>query len=133
MNILMACSDNVLYNDFYNHNKIFGGKMKKIYLFCSFGMSTSLLAKKMQSVADKHELPLEIKAFTVNEIEDIVAAENPDCILLGPQVKHQLAAINEKLGANKAPVGLISKEDYGLMAGDKVLRQAVDLIKEAEG
>ena len=37
--------------------------MKRIYLFCSAGMSTSLVAKRMQEVADKHSLPVEVKAF----------------------------------------------------------------------
>ena len=30
--------------------------MKKIYLFCSAGMSTSMLAQEMQNVADAHGL-----------------------------------------------------------------------------
>ncbi|MDU2851887.1 MAG: PTS sugar transporter subunit IIB, partial [Clostridium sp.] len=32
--------------------------MKKIYLFCSAGMSTSMLANNMQKVANEHKLPL---------------------------------------------------------------------------
>ena len=43
--------------------------MKRIYLFCSAGMSTSLVAKRMQEVADKHSLPVEVKAFPDNKID----------------------------------------------------------------
>lgn len=39
--------------------------MKKIYLFCSAGMSTSMLAQEMQNVADAHGLPLEVKAILI--------------------------------------------------------------------
>ena len=34
--------------------------MKRFYLFCNAGMSTSLLASKMQKTADAHELPIGI-------------------------------------------------------------------------
>ena len=33
--------------------------MKRFYLFCNAGMSTSLLASKMQKVADEHNIPIE--------------------------------------------------------------------------
>lgn len=32
--------------------------MKRVYLFCSAGMSTSMLASKMQDVANSHDLPI---------------------------------------------------------------------------
>ena len=32
--------------------------MKKVYLFCSAGMSTSMLASNMQDVANQHNLPV---------------------------------------------------------------------------
>ncbi|HBF77345.1 MAG TPA: PTS sugar transporter subunit IIB, partial [Clostridiaceae bacterium] len=31
--------------------------MKKIYLFCDNGMSTSMLARNMQDIGDEHKLP----------------------------------------------------------------------------
>ena len=56
--------------------------MKRIYLFCSAGMSTSLVASRMQDVADKHNLPLEIKAFPDRNIDAIYEQYHPDVILL---------------------------------------------------
>ena len=50
---------------------------KKIYLFCSAGMSTSLLASKMQKVADEHKLPIEVEAFPYLEIDKIVEEKKP--------------------------------------------------------
>lgn len=38
--------------------------MKRLYLFCDQGMSTSLLASRMQVCADKHMLPIEVNAFS---------------------------------------------------------------------
>ncbi len=37
--------------------------MKKVYLFCSAGMSTSMLASKMQAVANSHNLPMEVEDY----------------------------------------------------------------------
>ena len=38
--------------------------MKRIYLFCSAGMSTSLVASKMQEVADKHNVAFRNKSVS---------------------------------------------------------------------
>lgn len=55
---------------------------KKIYLFCSAGMSTSLLVSKMKAQAEKYEVPVIIAAYP-----EALAAEKgveADLILLGP-------------------------------------------------
>lgn len=36
---------------------------KRIYLFCSAGMSTSLLVSKMKAQAEKYDVPVEIDAY----------------------------------------------------------------------
>ena len=40
---------------------------KKITLFCSAGMSTSLLVNKMKAEAEKRGVDYEIAAFSLNE------------------------------------------------------------------
>ena len=71
--------------------------MKKIYLFCSAGMSTSMLASNMQSVANAHNLPIKVAAFSHNKLEEIIEKDTPDCILLGPQVKYMYEETAVKL------------------------------------
>lgn len=56
--------------------------MKKVYLFCSAGMSTSMLASNMQDVANQHNLPIKVAAFPHNKLEEIISEDRPDCILL---------------------------------------------------
>ena len=46
--------------------------MKRVYLFCDNGMSTSMMAQRMQDVADSHNLPIECKAFSYKIIQDII-------------------------------------------------------------
>ena len=105
---------------------------RRIYLFCSAGMSTSLLASKMQKVADEHNLPIEVEAFPYLEIDKIVEEKNPDCILLGPQVKYMYNEISSKFAPKGFPVAVIDMADYGTMNGEKVLKTAIKLIKASK-
>ena len=103
--------------------------MKKVYLFCSAGMSTSMLAQKMQDVANSHKLPIEVKAFPDAKVAEIIKTDRPDVILLGPQVKYRFKDIVEKHGHEGIPIQVIDSADYGTMDGEKVLKTAIKLIK----
>lgn len=103
--------------------------MKKIYLFCSNGMSTSLLASKMQKVATDHNLPIEVKAFPIGKLQEIVDSLSPDAILLGPQVKYLYEETVEKFKGINTPIFVIDSQDYGVMNGEKVLKTAIMHIK----
>ncbi|MBS6043077.1 PTS sugar transporter subunit IIB [Clostridium baratii] len=103
--------------------------MKKIYLFCSAGMSTSMLANIMQEVADAHNLPLEVKAFPDGKIDEIVEEKHPDVILLGPQVKYRYKEIASRYQNSGIPIEVINSDDYGMMNGEKILKHAIKLIK----
>ncbi len=54
---------------------------KHIYLFCSAGMSTSLLVSKMRAQAEKYEVPVIIEAYP----ETLAGEKGPeaDVVLLG--------------------------------------------------
>lgn len=108
------------------------GNTKKVFLFCSAGMSTSMLAYAMLQVADNHKLPITVEAKPVDSIGQIIEAEHPDCILLGPQVSHMYNETVKRYGPTGIPISLIDKESYGLMDGEKVLKKAVLLIKQAK-
>lgn len=103
--------------------------MKKVYLFCSAGMSTSMLASNMQDVANQHNLPIKVAAFPHNKLEEIISEDRPDCILLGPQVKYMYEETVEQFGSQGIPIAVIDQGDYGMMNGGKVLKSAIRLIK----
>lgn len=100
---------------------------KIIYLFCSAGMSTSLLVSKMKAQALKYEVPVVIDAFP----ESLAAEKGPeaDLILLGPQIAWMLADI-QKILPDK-PVEVIDSVLYGKIDGLGVLKAAVASIKKA--
>ncbi|EFM6156849.1 TPA: PTS N,N'-diacetylchitobiose transporter subunit IIB, partial [Escherichia coli] len=53
---------------------------KHIYLFCSAGMSTSLLVSKMRAQAEKYEVPVIIEAFPETLAGE--KGQNADVVLL---------------------------------------------------
>ncbi|HDU5044754.1 TPA: PTS sugar transporter subunit IIB [Klebsiella aerogenes] len=100
--------------------------MKKIiYLFCSAGMSTSLLVRKMQEQALKYNVPVEIAAFSETYVEE--KASEADVILLGPQIGYMLDSI--KHTAKNKPVAVIDPVLYGKMDGLAVLKSAIEILK----
>lgn len=106
--------------------------MKKIYLFCSAGMSTSMLANKMQETADAHNLPIKVAAFAHNKLGEIISSDRPDCILLGPQVKYMYDETVAQYGKEGIPIAVIDAGDYGMMNGENVLKMAIKLIKRSK-
>lgn len=103
--------------------------MKKIFLFCSYGMSTSLLASSMQNCANDHLLPIEVVAYPHGQLRKIMETNRPDVIMLGPQVKYLLEETKERYGSYDIPILLIDQNDYGMLNGEAVLKQAVKAMK----
>lgn len=99
---------------------------KRIYLFCSAGMSTSLLVSKMRAQAEKYAVPVVIEAFS----ETFAAEKGPeaDVILLGPQIAYLQADIRRLLPGKTIEV--IDSALYGKVDGLGVLKAAVAAIKK---
>lgn len=90
---------------------------KKITLFCSAGMSTSLLVNKMKEAAKAQGKDYEIAAFSMNEAPE--KGKEADVILLGPQVRFAKDKI-QGMFPDK-PVDVIDMRSYGLMDGKAAL------------
>lgn len=91
--------------------------MRKIYLFCAAGMSTSMLVTKMQQAANEEGYEAEIAAYAVSETAKY--GPQADIILLGPQVRFNLKKIQEQFPDK--PVQAIDMKDYGTMNGKGVI------------
>ncbi|MGM9985878.1 MAG: PTS sugar transporter subunit IIB [Bacillaceae bacterium] len=102
--------------------------MTKIGLFCSAGMSTSMLVTKMRQAAEAQGLEVDINAYPEAELEKI--AGSIDVALLGPQVKFLLTKAQSVCGPKSVPVDVINTMDYGMMNGAKVLEHALTLAKK---
>jgi len=118
--------------DYYQHLNFQGkislkGKNMKIFLCCAAGMSTSMLVKKMREAADKKDIDCTINAYSISEFEASLA-ENDVC-LVAPQVKFQFEEFKKRAEDSGKACGLIDMMTYGMMKGDVVLDQAVNLYQ----
>ncbi|MBS4536657.1 PTS sugar transporter subunit IIB [Clostridium sp. D2Q-14] len=100
--------------------------MKKIFLLCSAGMSTSLLVNKMKEVAESKGYEYDIAAISLANLKDI--KDKADVILLGPQVRFDEDRVKKEVGS--IPVSVVDMAAYGMMDGEKALDQARELLGE---
>ncbi|QTF10614.1 PTS sugar transporter subunit IIB [Brenneria izadpanahii] len=100
--------------------------MNKILLCCAAGMSTSMLVQRMEKVAKEKGIDVEIKAVGFEEFNEVVSQY--DCCLLGPQIKYKLAEFKEIADEKNKPIAVINTIDYGMMNGEKVLKDALAMI-----
>ena len=101
--------------------------MKKIFLCCSAGMSTSMLVRKMKEAAKEQNIETEIEALSMAEFED--AIQEYDICLLGPQVRFKLDDFQKQAAVYNKKVAVIDPMAYGMMKGEQVLRQALEMLE----
>ena len=102
--------------------------VKKIYLFCGLGMSTSSMVRRMQKAAKEQGKEYEIQAFALSEEEDHVP--EADAILIGPQVRFELENLRKRYPGKK--IIDIPMKTYGLMDGPGTLALAEQIMSEDE-
>ncbi|KGR81490.1 PTS cellobiose transporter subunit IIB [Lysinibacillus odysseyi 34hs-1 = NBRC 100172] len=102
--------------------------LKNIVLVCVAGMSTSLLVTKMQKAAQEQNIEADIYAIAESEVDKVVTSKKVDVLLLGPQVRYLKGTYEAKYRHLNIPVETINMTDYGMMKGENVLKQALQLI-----
>ena len=109
--------------------------MLHVRLFCGAGMSTSLLAKKMQTYADEKGVEVLVDARAVSEIRNSSIAQlaELDCALLGPQVAFERNLHEPKFKEAGVPFDVIPMQWYGMVRGDLVMQKALDMMEETKG
>jgi len=100
--------------------------MIKIVLFCSTGLSTNLLIRKMENAAEGKDIEISVQSYPESLMKKYI--KDADVVLVGPQVKHAITEIKEECDRYQIPLEVISTRDYGYMDGEKVLNQALRLF-----
>ena len=94
---------------------------KTIILACVGGLTTSMLVERINEVIHRDQLDYSFYSIGITGINNL---KNIDVLLLSPQ----LAYLEEKAKASlHVPVAVISDEDFELMKGEEILRQAEKL------
>lgn len=97
----------------------------KIFLCCAAGMSTSMLVTKMEHAAKDQGVSCEISAHSIAEFDECI--QWSDVCLVAPQVKFKYEEFKKTAAELGKGCGLINMMDYGLLKGDAVLAQAMEL------
>lgn len=102
---------------------------KTIMLVCAAGMSTSLMVARMQKAAEAKGIEADIFAISAGEADAYLDEKKVDVLLLGPQVRFMKGQFEEKVAPMGIALDVIQMTDYGMMNGEKVLDQALKLMK----
>ncbi|HCW6742721.1 TPA: PTS sugar transporter subunit IIB [Listeria monocytogenes] len=94
--------------------------MKNIMLVCNAGMSTGMLAKKIEAASGN---ALNVTAYSESEYTDYL--DGVDLVLIGPQIRFLMPQIKQ---AVSVPVHAISPVKYGIMDGKGVYEDIQKLI-----
>lgn len=97
----------------------------KILLCCAAGMSTSLLVRKLQSIASRDKKAYVIKAMDQNSAE--LHLKNFDVVLIGPQIRYSLPRFKKIAESCEIPVEVINPTDYGRNNAEAILAFAEHL------
>ncbi|WP_432371915.1 PTS sugar transporter subunit IIB [Pantoea allii] len=101
--------------------------MKRIFLCCAAGMSTSMVMKKMKQAAEKSNIEVDIVAVSMEDFDRTLALY--DCCLLGPQIKYKFEEFQAKAISAGKKIAVINSMDYGMMRGEKILNDALALFE----
>lgn len=89
----------------------------KVGLFCSGGMSTSLVGSKMQKVYDSQSRDVEVTASDFSMIDEL--GDDLDVILIAPQIGWAYDQVVKD--HPKAEVVQLSMQEFGSMDGQVIV------------
>lgn len=96
--------------------------MMSIMLICNAGMSTGLLAKRIEKASG---YTLMVEAYGEAEYPDHLAGV--DLILVGPQIRHLIPQIQTMC---QVPVRAIAPHYYGVLDGAGVYKDIQNILRE---
>jgi len=100
--------------------------MKKIFICCVSGISTSMVVKKMMQAARERGIDIKVVAVRIDMFDSNLP--HFDGCLLGPQVKSKFDECKKKGNELGKLVEVIDSTDYGMMNGNKILNQALAMF-----
>ncbi|GAK82507.1 PTS system cellobiose-specific IIB component [Vibrio ponticus] len=86
-----------------------------------------MLVNKMQQAAQAKGIDCTINAYSISEFEESLAQN--DVCLVAPQVKFKFEHFKQRAEEAGKACGLIDMMSYGMMKGDAILDQALELYR----
>ena len=105
----------------------------KVLIVCAIGMSSSLLEAKIAEAAEAAGVALEMMSTTTPDSARWDFENNyVDVILIAPQVRYKRKSLEKAAGKFGTVVGPIEPIDYGMVEGEKIFKQIMAMLEEAE-
>lgn len=103
--------------------------MIKILLACGAGCSSGLVAQSMRKYAKKNNIECTVRAIGDADVLNNVA--DYDVLMLGPHLKHIVQNVESYCKQNeiKTIIKVITKEQYAMLDGESVFKDALELLK----
>jgi PTS system cellobiose-specific IIB component len=99
----------------------------RLIILCSWGATSSQLAKKVKEAADKRGIELTADAGGTGEFKK--KADQYNVALLEPQVRHLKKEMEKIAEEHGIPLEIVDQRAFALMDGDKVLDQVLTMMK----
>ena len=96
----------------------------RIFVVCSYALSSSLLVEKMQELAQEKDMPIEAKFISPEQLKDQMGG--CDVVLLSPQVRFNKKIFQKLLEPVGIPVVDIPMQVYGLVDAEKAIALAIE-------
>lgn len=95
-----------------------------ILLACNGGVSTGMIAKKMEELAKEQGKDYKVWAVDDGQIE-LELQNNPiSIVLLGPQIRFKLKSLQKSLASFEVPIMCMDTVAYGMNDAAKILEFA---------
>ena len=98
--------------------------MKRIYIFCAQGVSTSILVNCMKRYISQEGYNYEVYAYPILKINEL--GKYADYIFIAPQIKHDLYRVKETIARKTDQI--IDPFVYGQMNGQELVVQIVEKL-----
>lgn len=95
-----------------------------ILLICSAGVTTTVMADKMMKVVQEKGKDCKVWAVEENEVVQELERNPADIVLVGPQIKFKLKAIQKRCEKFQIPVLCIDPRDFGMGNAENVIKFA---------
>jgi PTS system cellobiose-specific IIB component len=102
----------------------------RVLIVCAIGMSSSLLEEKTTEAAKAAGVELEMMSTTTPDAARWdFAKDSVDVVLIAPQVRYKRKSLTQAAGPHGAVVDAIEPVTYGMVDGEKLFRQIMEMLE----
>lgn len=88
---------------------------KSVLLICTAGITTGILVNNIRKLVEKENESYHIYSAPAIMAETIIKEQKIDALMIVPQVKYEIARLEEMLAFKQLPYRLIDNEDYEVL------------------